>query len=58
MGSTRTAFSLPDLCDAHPDVVRVAQPLFRGFGGIAAFGGPIRTIKCFEDSNDSVSSRF
>ena len=45
------AFSLPDLCDAHPDVVRVAEPIFVGFGGIIAFGGPIRTVKCFEDNS-------
>lgn len=45
------AFSLPDLCDAHPDVVRVAEPLFTGYGGRRAFGGPIRTVKCFEDNS-------
>jgi regulator of ribonuclease activity A len=44
------AFVLPDLCDRHPDVVRVAEPLFTSFGGRPAFGGPIRTIKCFEDN--------
>lgn len=49
--SAGTAFSLPDLCDAHPDVVRVAEPVFRGFGGRRAFGGPVRTIKCFEDNS-------
>jgi regulator of ribonuclease activity A len=44
------AFVLPDLCDEHPDLVRVAEPLFRSYGGRPAFGGPIRTIKCFEDN--------
>ncbi|MFW6094617.1 MAG: ribonuclease E activity regulator RraA [Pseudomonadota bacterium] len=44
-------FSTPDLCDEHPDVVRVAEPLFTGFGARAAFGGRIRTIKCFEDNS-------
>ena len=48
--STVPAFVLPDLCDQHPDVVRVAEPLFSSYGGRAAFGGPIRTIKCFEDN--------
>ncbi|MEQ8860165.1 MAG: ribonuclease E activity regulator RraA [Pseudomonadales bacterium] len=43
--------ALPDLCDAHPDIVRVAEPMFRSFGGRRAFGGPIRTIKCFEDNS-------
>jgi len=51
------AFVLPDLCDAHADVVRVAEPLFRSFGGRAAFGGPIRTVKCFED-NSLVAERL
>lgn len=51
MPAIPAAFSLPDLCDEHPDVVRVAQPLFRGFGGRRAFGGAIRTVKCFEDNS-------
>lgn len=42
---------LPDLCDAHPDVVRVAEPMFRSYGGVAAFGGEMATIKCFEDNS-------
>lgn len=46
-----SAFSLPDLCDAHGDVVRVLEPMFAGFGGIEAFGGPVATIKCFEDNS-------
>ena len=44
-------FALPDLCDANADIVRVAEPVFRSFGGRAAFGGPIETIKCFEDNS-------
>ena len=39
-----------DLCDAHPDDVRAVAPLFRDFGGNAAFSGPIVTIKSFEDN--------
>lgn len=49
--STPDHFVLPDLCDAHPDVVRAAEPIFGCFGGRAAFGGPIRTVKCFEDNS-------
>ncbi|HEX7036163.1 MAG TPA: ribonuclease E activity regulator RraA [Pseudomonadales bacterium] len=45
------SLSLPDLCDAHPDLVRVAEPIFTGFGGRMAFGGAIRTVKCFEDNS-------
>jgi regulator of ribonuclease activity A len=49
--SGRPIFVVPDLCDAHPDLVRVAEPIFSGFGGVATFAGPIRTIKCFEDNS-------
>ncbi|MCU0757637.1 MAG: ribonuclease E activity regulator RraA [Steroidobacteraceae bacterium] len=45
-----TTRSLPDLCDAHADLVQVAEPLFRDFGARRAFHGPIRTIKCHEDN--------
>ncbi len=51
------AFVLPDLCDAHADLVRVTEPLFSSFGGRPAFGGPIRTVKCFED-NSVVAERL
>lgn len=40
----------PDLCDAYPDV-SVLDPIFANFGGLEAFYGPIRTIKCFEDNS-------
>jgi regulator of ribonuclease activity A len=43
--------STPDLCDAHPDDVRVLEPLLQPFGGREAFGGEIVTIKCFEDNS-------
>jgi len=42
---------LPDLCDTHGDRVTVLAPLFRNFGARRAFGGPISTIKCFEDNS-------
>jgi regulator of ribonuclease activity A len=40
-----------DLCDEHPDAVRVADPVLRDFGGRHAFGGRIVTIKCHEDNS-------
>ncbi|WP_148253869.1 ribonuclease E activity regulator RraA [Aidingimonas lacisalsi] len=40
----------PDICDAHPQV-DVLDPLFVNCGGLDAFHGPIRTIKCFEDNS-------
>lgn len=41
----------PDLCDAHPELVRVVEPLFTNYGGRSAFGGEILTIKCHEDNS-------
>jgi regulator of ribonuclease activity A len=49
-------FVLPDLCDANPEIVRVADPVFRSFGGRTSYGGPIATVKCFED-NSGVATR-
>lgn len=40
----------PDICDAHPEVA-VVDPIFANFGGLDAFFGPMRTIKCFEDNS-------
>lgn len=41
----------PDLCDAYPEAVRVVEPIFTNYGGRAAFGGEILTIKCHEDNS-------
>lgn len=43
--------STPDLCDAHPDSVRVLEPMLANFGGIDAFGGQAVTVKCYEDNS-------
>ena len=44
-----------DLCDAHRNdtdgAFRVLPPVFRDFGGVAAFAGTVRTVKCFEDNS-------
>lgn len=41
-----------DLCDNHPDKVRVAEPLtFKDYGGAKQFHGQIETVKCFEDNS-------
>ncbi|TDX30932.1 regulator of ribonuclease activity A [Modicisalibacter xianhensis] len=40
----------PDICDAHPDV-QILDPVFANFGGVEAFCGPVRTVKCFEDNS-------
>ena len=46
-----TQLSTPDLCDEHGDDVQVADPIFRHYGSIQQFGGPVATIKCFEDNS-------
>jgi regulator of ribonuclease activity A len=45
------AIVLPDLCDAHGGVVRVADPIFASYGARRSYGGVIETIKCFEDNS-------
>jgi len=41
----------PDLCDQHPELVRVLEPIFTNYGGRASFGGEVVTIKCYEDNS-------
>jgi regulator of ribonuclease activity A len=43
-------FTTADLCDAFPHLIRVAEPLFREYGGISSFAGPIDTLRVFEDN--------
>jgi regulator of ribonuclease activity A len=51
MKKEREQFVLPDLCDEFPDLVQVATPMFRNYGGRCSFGGEIVTIKCHEDNS-------
>jgi regulator of ribonuclease activity A len=44
------AFATPDLCDEFGAEVRVAEPVFRDFGGVERFAGPIATLRVFEDN--------
>jgi regulator of ribonuclease activity A len=50
-----TALSTCDLCDAHKGdgsgAFRVLPPVFRDFGGVAAFSGTVSTVRCFEDNS-------
>ncbi len=43
-------FRTADLCDAHESAVRVAEPIFRDYGGEPDFCGPIATVKVYEDN--------
>jgi regulator of ribonuclease activity A len=38
-----------DLCDRFPSA-RVAEPIFRDFGGETAFAGAVETLRVFEDN--------
>jgi regulator of ribonuclease activity A len=44
-------FTTPDLCDDHPDEVRVLAPVFRTFGGREAFFGRAVTVRCADDNS-------
>lgn len=46
-----TAAALPtsDLSDAYPQA-RIAEPVFRDYGGNVAFSGPAFTVRVFEDN--------
>lgn len=50
-------FSTCDLCDAHKSrygdddgAFRVLPPVFRDYGGVTKFCGPVVTVKCYEDN--------
>lgn len=47
-------FTTCDLCDAHKNdtsgAFRVLPPVFRDFGQVLKFAGPVVTVKCFEDN--------
>lgn len=48
------AFATCDLCDTHKADTsgdfRVLPPVFRDFGAVRKFAGPVVTVKCFEDN--------
>jgi regulator of ribonuclease activity A len=44
------AFSTADLCDQFGEAVRVAEPVFRDFGGVRSFSGEVETLQVFEDN--------
>jgi regulator of ribonuclease activity A len=51
---TPSSFATCDLCDAHKldtsGAFRVLPPVFRDFGALKRFWGPVVTVKCFEDN--------
>ena len=49
------SFATCDLCDVHKNdgsgAFRVLPPVFRDFGAVHRFSGPVVTVKCFEDNS-------
>ena len=43
-------FTTPDLCDAFGGIVQVAEPLFRDYGAVRRFAGPIATVRTRDDN--------
>lgn len=50
-----TNFATCDFCDAFKNdtsgAFRVLPPVFRDFGQVRKFCGPVQTVKCFEDNS-------
>lgn len=42
--------STADLYDEHGDALQSLPLQLRSFGGVTAFEGPIRTVRCFQDN--------
>ncbi len=40
-----------DLCDTHGDALRVLEEPLSDFGGLIAFGGPVHTLRAYEDNS-------
>ncbi len=43
-------FTTADLCDEFGSLIRVAEPLFKDYGGVGSFSGQIATVRVFEDN--------
>jgi regulator of ribonuclease activity A len=52
--SFQPEFSTCDFCDTHKNNVhqdfRVLPPVFRDFGGLKSFCGPVYTVQCLDDN--------
>lgn len=48
------SFSTCDFCDAHKSdmsgAFRVLPPVFKDYGAVTQFAGPVVTVKCYEDN--------
>ncbi len=52
---TEQSFATCDLCDAHEEdtsgAFRVLPPVFRDFGKVGRFSGPVSTVRAIEDNS-------
>lgn len=46
-----TTWATTDLCDRHPELLAVATPALRSFGGRRRFDGAIATVRCCDDNS-------
>ena len=44
------SFTTADLCDELGHAARVAEPVFRDFGGVRSFSGEVETLEVYEDN--------
>ncbi|GAB6070616.1 putative 4-hydroxy-4-methyl-2-oxoglutarate aldolase [Thiomicrorhabdus hydrogeniphila] len=41
----------PDICDQHRDILQVANPVFKSYGGCQRVAGMIETLKIFRENS-------
>jgi len=45
------AIKTTDLCDEHPEALRIMAPIFENYGGRYGFSGSVETVRTFEDNS-------
>ena len=50
MSSRETGSKTADICDRHASSAEACEPIFEGYGAVAAFSGPISTVEVYEDN--------
>lgn len=41
----------PDICDQHRELLQVANPVFKSYGGCASVGARIETLKIYQENS-------
>ena len=50
MSPKEPSIKTADICDQLSSSVEVCAPIFKGYGAVAAFAGPISTVEVYEDN--------